>query len=114
MPATPLAGIIPASEVHHVKRTLGHLGIGIGGVRGNGRGNGEGRPAPSRFRSGHAVAHSGYAAPAGGVAKVASVDKLSVLLVAVFAFAFLSERLTISRWLGAGFITLGAMLMVAR
>lgn len=50
----------------------------------------------------------------GAVAKVASVDKLSVMLVAVFAFVFLGERLTISQWLGAGLVTFGAMLMVGR
>jgi bacterial/archaeal transporter family protein len=36
----------------------------------------------------------------GDASKVAPVDKLSLVLVAVFAFAFLGERLTMREWIG--------------
>jgi transporter family protein len=48
----------------------------------------------------------------GEASKVAPVDKLSVLLVAVFAFAFLGERPSLREWggialVGAGVLVLG-------
>jgi bacterial/archaeal transporter family protein len=48
----------------------------------------------------------------GPASKVAPVDKLSVVLVVVFAVAFLGERLTLKSSLGAACIALGAIAMV--
>jgi transporter family protein len=47
----------------------------------------------------------------GPAAQVASIDKLSVVLVAVFAVIFLSEQLSLRNWLGIGCILLGAILV---
>ena len=47
----------------------------------------------------------------GDASKVAPVDKLSVVLVVVFAVAFLGERLTLKSSLGAACIALGAIVM---
>ncbi len=47
----------------------------------------------------------------GKAAQVASVDKLSVVLVAVIAFAILGERLSLTAALGIGMITVGAVLV---
>jgi transporter family protein len=49
--------------------------------------------------------------PASGVAPI---DKMSVLLVALFAAAFLGERLMIRNWVGIALIALGAVLVAAR
>ena len=48
----------------------------------------------------------------GPVSKVASVDKLSVVLVVFFALLFLGESLTWKVALGSLFIGVGALLMV--
>lgn len=45
---------------------------------------------------------------------VAPIDKLSVVLVALFAFVFLGERPSASGWLGIGLIAAGAVLLVLR
>lgn len=50
----------------------------------------------------------------GDAARVAPVDKLSVVLVALFGAAFLGEKLTVPNWLGVGLIALGAMLVAYR
>lgn len=50
----------------------------------------------------------------GDVSLVAPVDKFSVVLVAVFAFAFLGERLSWREWTGIGMITGGLVLLVLR
>jgi transporter family protein len=50
----------------------------------------------------------------GPASKVAPIDKMSVVLVALFAFAFLGERLSIRNWLGVGFIAAGAVLVAMR
>ncbi|HVZ53645.1 MAG TPA: EamA family transporter [Pseudolabrys sp.] len=50
----------------------------------------------------------------GEAAKVAPVDKLSVVLVAVFGVAFLGERLTLPNWLGIALIAAGAVLVAWR
>ena len=50
----------------------------------------------------------------GPASKVAPIDKLSIVLVAVFAFAFLGERLSGRNWLGIGLITAGATLVAMR
>jgi bacterial/archaeal transporter family protein len=47
----------------------------------------------------------------GEAAKVAALDKLSVVLVAVFAFAFLGERLVVREWIGILLITAGVFLL---
>jgi transporter family protein len=47
----------------------------------------------------------------GDAARVAPIDKLSVVLVALFGTAFLGERLSLSNWLGVGFIAAGAVLV---
>ncbi|KQT45398.1 transporter [Methylobacterium sp. Leaf456] len=50
----------------------------------------------------------------GEASRVAPLDKLSVVLVAVFAVAFLGERLAPLHWLGVGLIALGAGLLAWR
>ena len=47
----------------------------------------------------------------GEAARVAPVDKLSVVLVAVFAVLFLGEALTPIAWAGIAFVGLGAVLV---
>ena len=48
----------------------------------------------------------------GEASKVAPVVKLSVVFVAVFAFAFLGERLSMREWLGI-FLVAGGVLLLA-
>ncbi len=50
----------------------------------------------------------------GDAARVAPVDKLSVVLVAVFAVLFLRERLSALNWVGIALVALGAMLIAQR
>ncbi len=50
----------------------------------------------------------------GSAARVAPVDKLSVVLVAVFGVAFLGERLSARNWLGVAMIAGGAVLVAFR
>src|SRR5690242_14860546 len=50
----------------------------------------------------------------GDAARVAPVDKLSVVLVAVFGVTFLGERLSVANWLGVLFIAAGAVLVAYR
>jgi bacterial/archaeal transporter family protein len=50
----------------------------------------------------------------GDAARVAPIDKLSVVLVAVFGAVFLSEKLTAANWLGVALIAGGAVLVAAR
>lgn len=50
----------------------------------------------------------------GEAAKVAPIDKLSVVLVAVFGVIFLGERLTAPNWLGVALIAAGAVLVAYR
>ncbi len=50
----------------------------------------------------------------GEAAKVAPIDKLSVVLVAVFGVMFLGERLTAPNWLGIALIAAGAILVAYR
>ena len=45
----------------------------------------------------------------GPASNVAAVDKLSVLLVAVFAFVFLGERLELREWCGIALIGIGVV-----
>ena len=50
----------------------------------------------------------------GEAAKVAPIDKLSVVLVAVFGVFFLGERLSAPNWLGIALIAAGAILVAYR
>lgn len=50
----------------------------------------------------------------GQAAQVAPVDKLSVVLVAIFGALFLGERLSGANWLGVGLIAAGAVLVAYR
>ena len=47
----------------------------------------------------------------GEASKVAPVDKLSLVLVAVFAFAFLGERPTLREWLGIAMVAGGVLVL---
>jgi transporter family protein len=50
----------------------------------------------------------------GDAARVAPIDKLSVVLVAIFGVAFLGEKLTLPNWLGIALIAGGAVLVAQR
>ncbi|WP_062236480.1 EamA family transporter [Aureimonas sp. N4] len=50
----------------------------------------------------------------GDAARVAPIDKLSVVLVAVLGTLFLGERLSVPNWSGVGLIAAGAMLVAYR
>lgn len=47
----------------------------------------------------------------GSASQVAPIDKLSVVLVAIFGVVFLSERLSVGGWLGICLIGVGALLV---
>jgi bacterial/archaeal transporter family protein len=47
----------------------------------------------------------------GDAARVAPIDKLSVVLVAIFGVIFLGENLSPSNWFGVGLIAAGAVLV---
>lgn len=50
----------------------------------------------------------------GDAARVAPIDKLSVVFVAVFAVLFLGEKLSLPNWLGVIMIACGAVLVAYR
>jgi transporter family protein len=50
----------------------------------------------------------------GDAARVAPIDKLSVVLVALFGVLFLSERLSVTNWMGVLLIAGGALLVAYR
>lgn len=50
----------------------------------------------------------------GEAARVAPIDKLSVVLVAIFGVVFLGERLSAANWTGVALIAAGAMLVAYR
>jgi transporter family protein len=50
----------------------------------------------------------------GEAAKVAPIDKLSVVMVAIFGVIFLGEKLTMPNWLGIALIGVGAVLVAYR
>ena len=50
----------------------------------------------------------------GPASMVAPIDKLSVVLVALFAFAFLGERPSASGWAGIGLIAAGAVIIAIK
>jgi bacterial/archaeal transporter family protein len=47
----------------------------------------------------------------GDASKVAPVDKLSLVLVAMFAFAFLGERPSLREWSGIAMVAGGVLLL---
>jgi transporter family protein len=55
-----------------------------------------------------------FALKQGPAAPVAALDRLSVIFVLFFAALFLGEQLTWKTGLGAGFVALGAALMVIK
>ena len=50
----------------------------------------------------------------GDAARVAPIDKMSVVLVAVFGVTFLGEKLSLPNWLGVCLIAVGAVLVAYR
>ncbi|GIL02902.1 MAG: transporter [Alphaproteobacteria bacterium] len=50
----------------------------------------------------------------GDAARVAPLDKLSIVLVAIFGVVFLGEKLSGLNWLGVLLIAVGALLLAAR
>ena len=50
----------------------------------------------------------------GDAARVTPIDKMSVVLVALFGVAFLGERLSAVNWAGVGLIAVGAVLVALR
>ena len=50
----------------------------------------------------------------GDAARVAPIDKLSVVFVAVFSVIFLGEKLPLPNWLGVALIAAGALLVAWR
>lgn len=50
----------------------------------------------------------------GNASQVAPVDKLSVVLVAIFAAVFLGEKMTGTNWIGVALIGVGAVMVALR
>ena len=50
----------------------------------------------------------------GNAAQVAPIDKLSVVLVAIFGVLFLGEKLSALNWLGVALVAAGAILVAIR
>ena len=50
----------------------------------------------------------------GNASQVAPVDKFSVVLVAVFAFAFLGERPSVRDWLGIALVACGVVVLAIK
>lgn len=50
----------------------------------------------------------------GDASKVAPVDKLSLVLVAVFAFTFLGERPTLREWVGIAMVAAGVLVLAGK
>ena len=55
-----------------------------------------------------------HALKLGDAARVAPIDKLSVVFVSVFAVLFLGEKLSFPNWIGVGLIATGAILVAWR
>ena len=55
-----------------------------------------------------------FATKIGNAAQVAPIDKLSVVLVALFGVLFLGEELSLPNWLGVGLIVAGAVMVALR
>jgi transporter family protein len=66
-------------------------------------------PGISRWRAGRRSSAGRNAI--GNASQAAPIDKLSVVLVAIFGAAFLGERLASVNWLGVALIGLGAILV---
>lgn len=50
----------------------------------------------------------------GSVSKVTLVDKLSLVLVAIFAFAFLGDRPLLREWIGIAMVTGGVLVLAIK
>jgi transporter family protein len=50
----------------------------------------------------------------GDAARVAPLDKMSILLVALFGVAFLGERLSLANWIGIGLCAAGIILVAVK
>jgi transporter family protein len=50
----------------------------------------------------------------GDAARVAPLDKLSIVLVAIFGVVFLGERLSAWNWAGVGLILVGVLMLASR
>jgi bacterial/archaeal transporter family protein len=50
----------------------------------------------------------------GRASQVAPVDRLSLVLVAIFAVAFLGERPSVQEWLGIGLVTAGELALTLK
>ncbi|MEI6706731.1 MAG: EamA family transporter [Methylococcales bacterium] len=50
----------------------------------------------------------------GDASKVAPVDKFSLVLVAIFAFAFLGERPSLKEWLGIALVASGVLVLAIK
>ncbi|MDH5353274.1 MAG: EamA family transporter [Gammaproteobacteria bacterium] len=50
----------------------------------------------------------------GNASQVAPIDKLSVVLVAIFGVIFLSEKLSLGNWVGISLIAVGALLVAMK
>lgn len=50
----------------------------------------------------------------GDAARVAPIDKLSIVLVAIFGVVFLGEHLSLKNWAGVGMVAGGALLLAMR
>jgi transporter family protein len=50
----------------------------------------------------------------GNAAQVAPIDKLSVVLVAIFGVLFLGEKLSALNWFGVGLVAAGAIMVAIR
>jgi bacterial/archaeal transporter family protein len=50
----------------------------------------------------------------GEASKVAPVDKFSLVLVALFAFVFLGERLSAREWLGVALVAIGVLVLAIK
>ena len=47
----------------------------------------------------------------GDAGRVAPIDKMSIVMVAIFGFVFLGEKLAFQNWLGVLFVSVGALLI---
>ena len=66
------------------------------------------------FSYGRALQHAALLTWNGEASRVAPLDKLSVVLVAVFAFVFLGERLSSLHWIGVALIAAGAIMLAIK
>ncbi len=68
-------------------------------------------PVPSGSATGASCLCYFRALKIGDAARVAPIDKLSVVLVVIFATIFLGKHLSWPNWLGVAFIAAGAVLV---